>query len=109
LSNSTNFTLKLFLFRSRKLDFKSDDWRINCRDLLLNIWGSSDGQPFRQPVDLVEHPDYLQVVETPMDLQTVREELHSGNYESPMDFAKDMRLIFQNSRRYNTNKQSRVS
>jgi bromodomain and WD repeat domain containing protein 1/3 len=44
-----------------------------------------------------------------MDLQTVKEELLSGNYETPMDFAKDMKLIFQNSRSYNTNQRSRVS
>lgn len=44
-----------------------------------------------------------------MDLQTVKEELLSGNYETPMEFAKDMRLIFQNSRNYNTNQRSRVS
>jgi bromodomain and WD repeat domain-containing protein 1/3 len=44
-----------------------------------------------------------------MDLQTVKEELFSGNYDSPMEFAKDMKLIFQNSRSYNTNQRSRVS
>jgi bromodomain and WD repeat domain containing protein 1/3 len=44
-----------------------------------------------------------------MDLQTVKEELLSGNYETPIEFAKDMRLIFQNSRNYNTVKTSRVS
>lgn len=53
--------------------------------------------------------DYLQIVDTPMDLQTIREELRGDNYLTPQDFAKDMRLIFQNSRNYNTNKRSRVS
>lgn len=53
--------------------------------------------------------DYLQLIDTPMDLQTVKEELLSGNYMTPMEFAKDMRLIFQNSRAYNTNQRSRVS
>lgn len=44
-----------------------------------------------------------------MDLRTVKEDLLGENYESPIEFAKDMRLIFQNSRNYNTNKRSRVS
>lgn len=44
-----------------------------------------------------------------MDLATVKEDLLGGNYETPMEFSKDMRLIFQNSRNYNTNKRSRVS
>lgn len=44
-----------------------------------------------------------------MDLRTVKEDLLGGNYETPMEFSKDIRLIFQNSRNYNTNKRSRVS
>jgi len=43
-----------------------------------------------------------------MDLRTVKEDLLGGNYETPLEFAKDMRLIFTNSRNYNTNKRSRV-
>lgn len=52
--------------------------------------------------------DYLQCIDTPMDLRTVKEDLLGGNYESADDFVKDMRLIFANSRNYNTNKRSRV-
>lgn len=44
-----------------------------------------------------------------MDLRTVKEDLLGGNYDDPLDFAKDVRLIFQNSKNYNTNKRSRVS
>jgi hypothetical protein len=61
------------------------------------------------PVDQLEHPDYYQVIDTPMDLRTVKEDLLGGNYESPLGFCKDMRLIFANSKNYNTNKRSRVS
>ena len=43
-----------------------------------------------------------------MDLGTVREQLECSVYESPTEFCKDMRLIFNNSRSYNTNKRSRV-
>jgi len=61
------------------------------------------------PVDQLEHPDYYQVIDTPMDLRTVKEDLLGGNYESPHEFCKDMRLIFINSKNYNTNKRSRVN
>lgn len=44
-----------------------------------------------------------------MDLGTVREELMAGNYNSPRDFYEAVRLIFTNSKTYNTNKRSRVS
>ncbi|XP_017883326.1 PH-interacting protein isoform X2 [Ceratina calcarata] len=84
------------------------DWRINCRQLLETLWQCEDSIPFREPVDRLEHPDYHQIIDTPMDLRTVKEDLLGGNYETPLEFAKDMRLIFTNSRNYNTNKRSRI-
>lgn len=44
-----------------------------------------------------------------MDLMTIKEDLIGGNYASQAAFIKDMRLIFTNSKNYNTNKRSRVS
>jgi len=63
----------------------------------------------REAVDLEEHPDYLHMVKVPMDLATVRENLEQRKYNTPVEFCKDMRLIFTNSKNYNTNKRSRVS
>ncbi|XP_058825201.1 PH-interacting protein [Topomyia yanbarensis] len=93
--------------RSRRL-VPEGDWRVDCRELLEMIWQCDDSEPFREPVDTIQHPDYLQIVDTPMDLRTIKEDLLGGNYESPLDFCKDMKLIFQNSRNYNTNKRSRI-
>ncbi|KAF5301599.1 hypothetical protein FQR65_LT08904 [Abscondita terminalis] len=85
-----------------------DDWKHEARALLEALWRCEDSVPFRMPVDNLKHPDYYQVVDTPMDLGTVKEDLLGGNYETPLDFCKDMRLIFQNSKNYNTNKRSRI-
>lgn len=52
--------------------------------------------------------DYRDIIDTPMDLGTVSETLHEGNYENPMEFAKDVRLIFSNSKAYTPNKKSQV-
>ncbi|XP_055716898.1 PH-interacting protein isoform X3 [Phlebotomus papatasi] len=93
--------------RSQRLGAPTD-WRAECRELLELIWQCDDSNPFREPVDIIEHPDYSQIVDTPMDLRTIQEDLRGGNYQTPLDFAKDMRLIFQNSRNYNTNKRSRI-
>lgn len=43
-----------------------------------------------------------------MDFATVRETLEAGNYESPMELCKDVRLIFSNSKAYTPSKRSRV-
>lgn len=87
----------------------SDDWKVSCSELLDAIWKSEDAAPFREPVDNIEHPDYYQVIDTPMDLRSIKEDLLGDNYETPNDFAHDMRLVFTNSRNYNTNKKSRVN
>lgn len=87
----------------------NEDWQTKCRDLLEMIWAREDSTPFREPVDSIEHPDYLASVDTPMDLRTVKEDLLGGNYNSIAEFVNDMRTIFSNSRNYNTNKRSRVS
>ena len=39
---------------------------------------------------------------------TVSDKLTNGIYNSPDDFARDMQIIFTNSRKYNTNKRSKV-
>lgn len=52
--------------------------------------------------------DYYTVIENPMDLGIVREKLTSGEYSDPCQLAKDMSLIFSNSKLYNTNKRSRI-
>ncbi|KAB0802050.1 hypothetical protein PPYR_04236 [Photinus pyralis] len=85
-----------------------DDWKHEARALLETLWRCEDSVPFRTPVDNLKHTDYYQVIDTPMDLGTVKEDLLGGNYETPLDFCKDMRLIFQNSKNYNTNKRSRI-
>ena len=68
----------------------------------------SFSEPFRTPVSAIDFPDYHRTIATPMDLSTVRESLQIGDYGSPLDFQKDMDLIFINSRKYNTNPGSRV-
>ena len=53
--------------------------------------------------------EYRAIITTPMDLGSIREQLASDVYETPVEFCKDVRLVFNNSRAYNTNKRSKVS
>lgn len=41
--------------RSRRLKHLKD-WRIECRELLEVVWHCDDSEPFREPVDTLEHP-----------------------------------------------------
>jgi len=60
-------------------------------------------EPFLHPVDPKQVPDYYNVIQDPMDLETVERKLKSGEYETGYQFAMDMRLIWSNSFYYNAN------
>ncbi len=83
-------------------------WKHDCNELLNDMVANPLSVPFRQPVNEVEFPDYHRYITTPMDISTVRESLHIGDYASPVDFQKDVLLIFRNSREYNTDKKAKI-
>ncbi|XP_036098678.1 bromodomain and WD repeat-containing protein 1 isoform X1 [Molossus molossus] len=84
------------------------NWKKQCKELVNLIFQCEDSEPFRQPVDLVEYPDYRDIIDTPMDFGTVRETLEAENYDSPLEFCKDIRLIFSNAKAYTPNKRSKI-
>lgn len=88
--------------------YTSRSWKQQCTDLLDVIFQCEDSTPFRNPVDLNEYPNYRDIIDNPTDLGKIKENLLADHYESPVKFCKDMRLLFQNSRNYNTNKKSRI-
>lgn len=53
--------------------------------------------------------DYGNIIDTPMDLGTVRRTLEEDHYENPIDLCKDTRLIFANAKAYTPNKRSKVT
>ncbi|CAG9575003.1 unnamed protein product [Danaus chrysippus] len=84
------------------------DWRAACSALLRELTASADAEPFRHPVSSAQAPDYRSVVTHPMDLGTVSRRLSQGHYSRSDQLAADVRLVFANSRLYNTNKRSRI-
>uniref|UniRef100_A0A8C7DKF7 Pleckstrin homology domain interacting protein n=1 Tax=Oncorhynchus kisutch TaxID=8019 RepID=A0A8C7DKF7_ONCKI len=92
--------------RGRPLDPQA--WRGRSKELIDLLFQCEDSEPFRQPVDLEQYPDYLDIVDTPMDFGTVRGMLRSGEYTSPLELYQDVRLIFSNSKAYTPSKKSRI-
>ncbi|KAI1897649.1 hypothetical protein AGOR_G00085440 [Albula goreensis] len=92
--------------KAQSYDLKA--WKTRCKELLDLIFQCEDSEPFRQPVDLQEYPDYRDIIDTPMDFGTVLNTLLAGNYESPIELCKDVRLIFSNSKAYTPSKKSRI-
>ena len=53
--------------------------------------------------------DYTSVVKDPTDFSIIRQQLDNNLYDDLDSFVRDVRLVFSNSRLYNTNQRSRVS
>ncbi|XP_073673576.1 bromodomain and WD repeat-containing protein 3 [Garra rufa] len=85
-----------------------DAWKDQCKRLLDYMFECEDSEPFRDPVDQREYPDYCNIIHTPMDLGTVRQTLEEEHYENPIDLCKDTRLIFANAKAYTPNKRSKI-
>ena len=64
---------------------------------------SEDSVQIRKPVSILDLPDYLEFVDHPMDLQTVWRKLQDDHYATPKNFAKDVRLIFENANKLKPN------
>lgn len=85
-----------------------EPWMQSAHELLDFLVSREDATPFRHPVDLNDFPDYTEVVAEPMDFSTVYRRLEDNLYSDPETFVRDVRLIFSNSRAYNTMPRSRI-
>ncbi|XP_034174297.1 TATA-box binding protein associated factor 1 isoform X3 [Osmia lignaria lignaria] len=65
-----------------------------------------DVQPFLFPVNAKAVPDYYKIIQRPMDLQTIRENLRLKKYQSREEFLADVNQIVENSTLYNGLKSS---
>ncbi|KAM3836751.1 bromodomain and WD repeat-containing protein 1 isoform 2-T2 [Vipera latastei] len=91
-----------------KSRYDENRWKKQCMELVNLIFQCEDSEPFRQPVDLEQYPDYREIIDTPMDLATVKETLEAENYDTPVELCKDVRLIFSNAKAYTPNKRSKI-
>ncbi|KAI1288677.1 histone acetyltransferase GCN5-like protein [Xylaria venustula] len=71
------------------------------RRFIYQLQDHKQSWPFRVPVNRDEVPDYYNVITSPMDLSTVEERLHQDQYDAPKDLVDDLKLIFDNCRKYN--------
>lgn len=72
-----------------------------CSMVLERLSADSFAEIFLEPVDTNEFPDYKEIIDSPMDLSTVRKKLATKKYQAPEQFARDMRKIWNNCKIYN--------
>ncbi|XP_076946993.1 transcription factor GTE7-like [Bidens hawaiensis] len=74
-----------------------------CGQILGKLMKHKHGWVFNTPVDAAAMKlyDYHNVISNPMDLGTIKSKLLKNEYESPLAFASDVRLTFENAMVYN--------
>ena len=81
------------------------DTRLSLKQDLLALVRKIEEQqfawPFREPVDTTEVPDYLEVVQEPIDLRTIDKRIRNDYYKSKQMLLQDLLLMVQNCKTYN--------
>ncbi|KAL0482918.1 histone acetyltransferase [Acrasis kona] len=83
-------------------DEKMDLFYDNIYHVWKKVFDHEVSWPFRKPVTKKEAGDYLDVIKEPMDLSTIQKKIKNSMYNSKEDFERDLRLMFNNCRIYNT-------
>ncbi|BGP18574.1 hypothetical protein JCM10213_003038 [Rhodosporidiobolus nylandii] len=93
--------------KQRKSSAKSAQEQLRfCKSVIKELFSKVHegyAYPFYQPVDVSQYPTYLQYVQKPMDLSTIRSKLEHQQYPVPpyAAFENDVRLIFKNCYAFN--------
>jgi hypothetical protein len=88
----------------RKEEATLRELRIFLREILAKMARNKLFYMFTRPVDTKEVPDYLQVIQRPMDLETMMTKIDQHAYESAKDFLADIEQICANALEYNPDK-----
>ena len=61
--------------------------------------------PFREPIDPISMgiPQYFTIIQNPMDLKTMQENVLNRKYNTVSQFYADIQLIINNSKIFNKN------
>lgn len=75
--------------------------RLFLRDILTKLMRDRRYTMFAKPVDASEVPDYLEVIQQPMDLETMMVKIDLHKYQTVAQFLQDIELICSNALEYN--------
>ncbi|KAL3797031.1 hypothetical protein ACHAWO_006667 [Cyclotella atomus] len=75
-----------------------------CRAILKDLMARDTQSIFAIPVDPIALgiPTYFDIITEPMDLGTIQSQLDSGDLDSPDEFIRLVRLVFENAIKFNT-------
>jgi hypothetical protein len=75
-----------------------------CRGILKDLQAKDVNSIFAIPVDPValQIPTYFDIIKEPMDLGTIQTQIETGELESPEEFIRLVRLVFENAITFNS-------
>eukprot|EP00584_Thalassiosira_punctigera_P010790 CAMPEP_0172546888 /NCGR_PEP_ID=MMETSP1067-20121228/16548_1 /TAXON_ID=265564 ORGANISM="Thalassiosira punctigera, Strain Tpunct2005C2" /NCGR_SAMPLE_ID=MMETSP1067 /ASSEMBLY_ACC=CAM_ASM_000444 /LENGTH=1456 /DNA_ID=CAMNT_0013333883 /DNA_START=150 /DNA_END=4520 /DNA_ORIENTATION=- len=81
-----------------------DRFMEKCRQILKELQENDVQKIFAQPVDPISLgiPTYFDVIKNPMDLGTIQTKMDHNEIDSPEEFARLVRLTFENAIKFNT-------
>ncbi|EAY12104.1 Bromodomain containing protein [Trichomonas vaginalis G3] len=76
--------------------------KLKLLEVIAKIKKRPSAKWFLDPVDTSseEYSDYLEQIKTPMDLNTLENQLKNGKYNSVNEFREDLSLIWRNCQQY---------
>ena len=81
------------------------DPRVSLSSILLDVFNElktiAGVEHLWQPVNAKFVPDYYDIISAPMDLQQIRNRVNDNKYELRSQFMSDLKLIHENSLKYN--------
>jgi len=69
--------------------------------LLNDLMKNPDCWPFLKPVSRRHAPDYFEIIKTPMDFSTIKNNINNFKYTDYTQIIEDTRLVFNNCFEYN--------
>ncbi|KAM3959359.1 ATP-dependent chromatin assembly factor large subunit [Aphomia sociella] len=69
--------------------------------LLRDVMKHRDCWPFYEPVNTEDVPDYLDIIEQPMDFTSIKAKLEDGEYNADEELLSDAALVLANCYTYN--------
>ncbi|GET93379.1 bromodomain factor 2 protein, putative [Leishmania tarentolae] len=72
-----------------------------CLSFVKKLWAADTLAMFHYPVSATEVPGYYEVIETPMDLSTIRKNIEQGKYTTDGEVENDVVLMLSNALEFN--------
>nr|5C4Q_A Chain A, Bromodomain [Leishmania donovani BPK282A1]5C4Q_B Chain B, Bromodomain [Leishmania donovani BPK282A1] len=72
-----------------------------CLSFVKKLWAADTLAMFHYPVSATEVPGYYDVVDTPMDLSTIRKNIEQGKYRTDTEVENDVVLMLSNALDFN--------